>query len=114
VFPGPATAGEILVYPGNAPGGTIYHAVISPSDNHNRVIVDYVSVGGTAKVDPVYVAAGVLQIGEFIRRIEGEGGGARTIALLEEYRGLLPKAGNGEIGLESLQDHLIKLDYYSG
>jgi hypothetical protein len=50
------------------------------------------------------------QIGEFIRRIEGEGGGARTIALLEEYRRLLLKAESGEIGLEPLQDHLIKLE----
>jgi hypothetical protein len=50
------------------------------------------------------------QIGEFIRYIESESGGVRTIALLEEYRELLLRAENGEIGPEPLQDRLIKIE----
>ena len=50
------------------------------------------------------------QICEFIRRIESEGGGIRTIALLEEYRGLLFWADHGEIDLETLRDHLILVE----
>jgi hypothetical protein len=50
------------------------------------------------------------QISGFIQHIEGENGGARTIALLEEYRELLLRAENGKIGPEPLQDQLARVE----
>ncbi|MDR2452093.1 MAG: hypothetical protein LBE85_10115, partial [Candidatus Accumulibacter sp.] len=52
----------------------------------------------------------VLRIGEFIECIEGGNRGVQTIALLREYRELLRKADNGEIGEEPLLAHLMEIE----
>lgn len=51
---------------------------------------------------------GAISIGNFIENIESEA--TQTVALLEEYCGLLFKASNGEIREKLLRRHLIKIE----
>jgi hypothetical protein len=80
--------------------------------HQQRQILELIQTLGEAQSLGMFARCrdGALRIAEFIRHIEGEGGGARTIALLEEYRELLPEADHGGIDMEPPRARLIELE----